>query len=418
MLVVGQVLRSSWWRETALAAVAFGAAQLALWLYVRDGFSTLGGIASSEMSTHLDYDIFWHSARAWLDGGNPFRDTGAPDISNNPPFFTLLFLPLALLDPLIGYRFWTLIMLLAQTGSLAWMASELRVRTGWAIATTTALLLSAPLLGTLAIGQMYPLLTLGLVAAWIADRRGKDLFSGCALGLVVAVKPSLAPVVLWPLVRKRWKTFAASAASGGVTTLVGILAVGLGPTLDWITILRTKFLDGSWDNASLPGAAARLFRENRFAEPLVEFPSALTLAVALGLVLLVVTMLKVRLDPAVGLWALVAASLLASPVTWHNYLLMLTPGVLLLFTKGRTALAVLLISVALIPQQWVGLWEEQHTVMASIALALYSYILVLYWVAFLTTDVERDPQPDDKPRSPRSSTRKMSSGIGVKANEN
>lgn len=403
MLVVGRLVRSLWWREAALAAVALGAVQLALWLYARDGFSTLDGIASNEMSTHLDYDIFWHSARAWLDGGNPFRDTGAPDISNNPPFFTLLLLPLAFLDPLVGYRFWTLLMLLAQVGALAWTADEVRMRTGWAIVGTVALLLSAPLLGTLAIGQMYPLLTLGLVTAWIADRRGNDLVSGCALGVVVAIKPSLAPIILWPLVRRRWKAFAATVASGGVATLVGIVAVGLGPTLDWITVLRTKFLDGSWDNASLPGAAARLFRQNRFAEPLLEFPWALTAALVLGVMLIAVTVLRAPLDGEAGLWALVASSLLASPVTWHNYLLVLMPGVLLLLARGRTASASLLVALALIPQQWIGLWEEQDTVVASIALALYSYILIAYWLAYLTTGMQRDLEPDSKVGSSRAS---------------
>lgn len=114
---------------------------------------------------------------------------------------------------------------------------------------------------------------------------------------------------------------------------------------------------------------------------------------------------------------MVAASLLASPVTWHNYLLILAPGVLLLFAEGRTALASLLVAVSLIPQQWVGLWEEQHTVLASIALALYSYILITYWLAFWTTGVRHDLRLNRGSKTLQSSEWRTNLKIGVKTNE-
>jgi hypothetical protein len=58
------------------------------------------------------------------------------------------------------------------------------------------LLLSSPLLATRALGQIYPLLALWLVAAWVADRQNSMEMSGAAFGLVVAFKPSLLPVLL------------------------------------------------------------------------------------------------------------------------------------------------------------------------------------------------------------------------------
>lgn len=379
-----------------LLAVSFGALTLTIWLYVRYGFATLAGISSDSMAVHMDFDVFWHSARAWWEGGNPFRDTGGPDISNNPPFWTLLFLPLGLLDSLVAYRFWIPIAVLAQAGALAWMADELRLRAGWAVAGAGTLLVSAPLLGTLAIGQMYTILTLGLVAAWVWDRRGSPVASGCALGLVVAVKPSLAPVVLWPLVRRRWREFVAALTSGAIATLAGVLAVGFGPTLDWLKVLGNKFLDGSWDNASLPGAAALLFRENRFVEPLATLPWALTAAVVLGIGLVVLSAARVRRDPEMGLWVLAAASLLASPVTWHNYLPVLAPGVLLLMARGRVGPAMLLVTLGLIPQQWIALWEDRDTVVAALALALYFYVLLAHWISFLLVEKELAHSPTSK----------------------
>ena len=95
-------------------------------------------------------------------------------------------------------------MIAVMIGALTWMADEARLRVGIALPVIVALLVTSPMLGTLALGQMYPILTLGLVAAWVADRRGWYLSSGLPLGLVVALKPSLAPIVLWPLFRRRW----------------------------------------------------------------------------------------------------------------------------------------------------------------------------------------------------------------------
>lgn len=107
-----------------------------------------------------------------MGGEKPLLRYRGPDSSANPPFWTLLISPLGLLEPLTAYRCFVVLTVLASVISLAWMAAELRLRAGWAAVGVGMLLLSSPLLGTLALGQMYPLLALGLVAAWVADRRG------------------------------------------------------------------------------------------------------------------------------------------------------------------------------------------------------------------------------------------------------
>lgn len=256
------------------------------------------------------------------------------------------------------------------------------MRAGVAVLAVGAMLFWAPLLGTLAIGQMYPILTLGLVAAWSFERRGKGTASGVALGLVVAAKPSLAPILLWPLVRKRWGTFAAALASGAAATVFGAVAAGPGAFFEWLEIAGDTRLDGLWDNASLPGAASRMFRENEFAEPLATFPGALATATLLGLAVIVSTAFLTRRNPHTALWAIAAASLLASPIAWHNYLVLLAPGVLLLLARGRAPLALALISLGLIPQAWTILWQDADTPLATLALTLYTFILGAHWLAF------------------------------------
>ena len=354
---------------------------------------TLERIYTPLMPIHADFDTFWRSARAFLDGGDVYR-TGSEFVNLNPPVWVLLTAPFALLEPLAGYRLFAALTAVLAAASLLWMARELRP---WKVGplvgsrAVMALLVSSPLLATLALGQMYPILSLGLVAAWVADRRGRDVATGLALGLVVALKPSLAPVILWPLVQRRWATFGAALISGGAATLVGALVLGTKTTLEWVNLLRNEPLSPYWDNASLPAAAPRLFTEHEFGESLATLPWMVPLFGAAGLALILLTAYRARHGSEGALWALVAAALLASPIAWHNYLVVLAPGVLLLLSRGRTAVAALLISLQLIPPQWPLLWQEGSPAVtavgptvAALAMTLYLCVLFAHWVAFVT----------------------------------
>jgi hypothetical protein len=85
---------------------------------------------------------------------------------------------------------------------------------------------------------------------------------------------------------------------------------------------------------------------------------------------------------------MVAVSLLASPIAWHNYLVLLGPGILLLLTRGRAATAFLLLALQFIPAQWPLIWEDRGTVVASLAMTLYLFILVAHWLALLAATRE------------------------------
>ncbi|HET7481083.1 MAG TPA: glycosyltransferase family 87 protein, partial [Rubrobacteraceae bacterium] len=289
------------------------------------------------------------------------------------------------------------ISLFITVGYLAWMAEELKLRAGWTALAMGMLLLSSPLLATLALGQMYSVLALGLVVAWNADRRDRPMLSGVALGLVVALKPSLAPIVLWPLVRRRWRAFAATMAAGILGALVGAVVLGVDTTVQWFEILLRSPLSTYWDNASLPSSVARMFTENEFARPLAVLPWLVPVAYIAGIGVIILTAVKVRHGSEAGLWALTAASLLASPIAWNNYLMLLAPGILLLMARGRVAVALLLLALQFIPPQWPLLWQGDDTALATLALTLYLYILAMHWAAFLTFGAEREAEPEYGP---------------------
>ena len=373
--------RSAGW-DAVMFTAGFWVLAASLWMQVGFMGAALGRIATESMQVHLDFDSFWRSARAMLEGRNIY-DTGVELVNLNPPVWTVLISPLGLLEPITAYRVFFLFSLLIVVGYLAWTVEELRLRPGWTAVGVVMLLLSSPLLATLALGQVYPVLALGLVAAWMADRRDGQEISGAALGLVVALKPSLLPVLLWPLARRRWKTLLAALISGAVATLLGVIVLGPRETLDYIGVLGEQPVSAYWDNASLPSAAARLFTENPYAQNVATLPWMVGIGFALGIIAIVLTAMRVRHGPEVGLWALVAASLLASPIAWHNYLVLLGPGILVLLARGRAAPAFLLLALQSIPAQWPLIWNDSGTVAASLAMTLYLYILIAHWLALL-----------------------------------
>lgn len=153
--------------------------------------------------------------------------------------------------------------------------------------------------------------------------------------------------------------------------------------------------DGYWDNNTLPGAAARLFRDNYFVEPIATLPWAEPMAYVLAVGIIILTALRVRHDPEMGLWVLVAASLLAASVSWHNYLVLLGPGILLLLARGWTSPALLLLALQFIPPVWSEPWRHGSSVTAALMLNFYLYVLLAHWLVFLLS-TSKEPRAAKK----------------------
>jgi arabinofuranan 3-O-arabinosyltransferase len=280
---------------------------------------------------HVDFDTFWHSAVALTQGADIY-DTPAKLTNLNPPILTVLLVPFAALDALTAYRVFAVLAGLLVVGSVLAVARELRLSPLVGGGAVLAVLASSPLHGTLVLGQIYPLLMVALLAWWIAERRGRPVLSAVLYGIAVALKPSLAPLLLLPAVQRRWVPLRAGIASAAATTLLGVLVAGPSSAVEWLTIALTEGVPDTVDNASFPGLAMR-------------FDVSPVLGLVAGLAVLAGTLVWIgrhrdRIDPAgTAPWAVVAAGLLFSPIAWHNYLLLLVPGVLVLITLGRGALA-------------------------------------------------------------------------------
>jgi hypothetical protein len=364
-----------------LALAAFATAAT---IYVQRGSFVLTRLVSTDWVSHTDFETFWRSAAALLEGRDIYSDTGAYLPNLNPPVMSLLLAPFGWLGFWPAYRLFVVVSVALAAAAMAMVAAELRTRPAAGIVVATAVLLSSPVIATLGLGQVYPILMAGIAAAWVLGHRGRTVWEGVALGVVVALKPSLAPVLLLPLVRRQWDTLTAAITAGGLATLAGWVAAGWQSLPNWLQLVLDHPVQTYVDNAALPGTLARLTAPSPGTVPLVELPGGAVLGLLLGAVLIAVTTWMVRRPPTTGpdtaLWAMTAAALLTSPLSWHNYLMLLMPAVLVLVARHRWPVAVLLLALPLIGMEWQWLWGDPAS---AVPMSLYCAILLTYWATLL-----------------------------------
>lgn len=191
-------------------------------------------IANRPLGDAVEY---WAAAKLTLNGENPYdlervtqleRQAGRPTepvLMYNPPWTLPFVLPLGYLDPRTAQTVWQaihlLILLLVSPLLGRLYGGEKGALSGW-LATFTFV----PAYVALALGQISPLMTLGITLFLLAQREGQDLWAGLACTLV-SIKPQVgllfwAALAWWILYQRRWKVLAGLA-----------LGIGLGLALAW-----------------------------------------------------------------------------------------------------------------------------------------------------------------------------------------
>jgi hypothetical protein len=90
--------------------------------------------------------------------------------------------------------------------------------------------------------------------------------------------------------------------------------------------------------------------------------------------------------------------LLLSPIAWHNYSMLLWPGVLVVLAAGRRGMAATMLALAVIPVSWNEVLPPDGPV-AAIGRSLYCAILLSYWLVLLalvrsSSTLDRSPGVD------------------------
>lgn len=322
-----------------------------------------------------DFGIFYRSAVALWQGGSLYP-AGQPNFL--PPGSIVLLSPLAVLPPIVAYRLFLIGSVVAVVAALAMVVRAVHSGSARATIVVGATMASPGLLVTLAQGQIYTLLALGLSTAWVLDRSGRSVGAGIVLGVVVAVKPILLPVLLWPAIRGHRRGSSAGLATAALITLVGVLVAGPAQTLRYLAVVRTGFPHEDLDNASLATAGLRLFTQGRQFAPVIDAPLLGWAVSAVAVAILLLTLLRARGD--LSLWSIVAASLMTSPIAWRGYLVLLVPGVLILAVRDRTRwLGAIALALLLLPHQTPALWSDTTSLGFRLAAMLGPVVLLGLW---------------------------------------
>jgi hypothetical protein len=263
-------------------------------------------------SIGFDFEgTLWDPGRAILDGESPYPAPTVADLQVGnpaiyPPLLMVLVSPLTVLPWALGLAVWTGVLVAALVGSLYVLGiRDLRC---YAFA-----LLSAPAIGSFVLGNatliLLPLVALGW--RW----RERWLRTGVLVGVAVAAKFFLWPLLLWLVGARRYR--AASVAVGA--TVLGLL-------VPWALI----GFDGLPDYPDMLRVATDLYAVHSYSVATILHvlglgaQSASRFTLAAGLAVAVVALVAGRRGrESTSLSLAVLAALIGSPILWPYYLVFL-----------------------------------------------------------------------------------------------
>jgi len=404
--LTGDLIRGLAWGLVAILWLAY------LQVYVRMGRLTLADPAGS------DFTIFYYTVRMVADG-LPMYGTSparygiawqADHLGNlNPPHFQLLLLPLASLSYAHAYLVWAAVSIACLEASMALVFRELRIAPTWKRllvwgAFTIGL---APFTTVAVTGELTFVLLLPATLLWRAWRRGEWRAAGAWLGVCASLKLFFLLFVPLLVLRRRWASLSALAASVAAIVAIGSLVFGLDTYRLWLQSFERV---GWWwmaMNASWHGLISRFFESGGAIVPVwrappVVAPLALTGSVAIA----AATLLAVwrtgdtssERDRAVSL--LLVGAVLASPLGWVYYLPLAWGPVLAWMgagsgwqgfrNLGRTGRLALVGAIVLLylPQEVAN--SGQPSRLATLTLASgYFWATITLWLAMLSSGGDR-----------------------------
>jgi hypothetical protein len=337
-----------------------------------------------------DFHTFVASGQALSEGANPYAPELVPSatvlnrthyrVNMNPPVTLLAFEPLSHVDPTTAFRLSGLasLVLYALGIGLLWRAyphSMTPLRFAW-------LLAYAPLWGTVEQGQIWVLIGLATTLAWLLLRTKHPVWAGLLIGFVVAIKPNF---VIWPALL----VLTGGSVAAGVALVTAVL-LSLAPVVVYGPAVYSQYLalilseasvwPGMPGNASLPGLGARI------GLPMLGVVASIAL---IALVLLLVRSRRPTLAAAsdIGL----ALSLLASPLAWPPYMVVLLPA---FFSRPWTRAMQLAAAVLVLPTWYV--WQQAVTSDGFLSLALgslHAIALLFVFAHLLAPSIPSSPSP-------------------------
>ena len=292
------------------------------------------GVGQASWEVGYDLSVYRDGARDLLAGRDLYgRETYRGHWFVYPPFAAILFVPLLLLPAAVDLVLWDAVLVAVATWG-CWRVLRSVAGPGWWLGTGIAfVLLSDPFREALVLGQISPLVVLGLVLGCLYGGRGGALLA--ALSGAVKVTPAL---VIASLLNRRARGWFALpvVVVGAVVTLLGALVAPRSAVSYFGGLL--------WDPDRV--AEPRTTTNNSLAGAFAHAGTSSSLASALGVVcavpLLVLVVVVARrcdwLDRSARLRFGLLVSVvtcLVSPVTWSHHALAAPIAVVVLLAGRR-----------------------------------------------------------------------------------
>ncbi len=296
------------------------------------GLLVLGGAISTWLGRSpgwaYDFHAYYDAALRFLATGTPYQ----PEIVSGPfrpgpfglylysPVLALLFVPLTWLGEHGAILVWLALRVAGLLAICAFMPISRRLR----LAVFGVAALSAPVLFDLNLGNVSLLVTLAAVLIWRwLDRP----LAGVALAAALVVRPVMAVVGAWWLVRVQWRPMAATSIAFGAIVLVSLVWLPLDTWLSWLTVLRNvSDVTGVKANVDL-GSAVLLLGGSPALAQIALYAGYAIAALAV--------LLSLRRDRELSYVVTLMATLLLSPLLWDHYLTNLLVPAAFLASRGR-----------------------------------------------------------------------------------
>ena len=275
-----------------------------------------------------DFHAYYDAALRFLRVGSPYQAETLSGPFRPGPFGLYLYSPVlaALFVPLtwLGEQGAILVWLGLRVAALVLTCGLMPIPRQLRLAVFGVAAMSAPVLYDLDLGNVSLLVTLAAVLVWRwLDRP----LGGIALAASLVVRPVMAVIAGWWLLRGVWRPAVATAIAFGAMVLVSLVWLRLDLWFSWLTVLRNvSDVTGVYRNSDLGSAVLMLGGPAGLAQ-VALFAGY---AVAIGAVLL-----SLRRDRELSYVVTLMATLLLSPLLWDHYLTNLLVPAAFLASRGK-----------------------------------------------------------------------------------
>ncbi len=260
---------------------------------------------------YTDFGKFYQSAQFFDQGKNIYtkiflsqKETtnsgiqthikqAAPDL--NPPFFTLLVLPLGLLTYSSALLLWSALSIAGGILSIILLQKALKLNDPPIYLTLSFILaffVYYPTFAVIQFGQVTLVLLPLVVAAWLSAKNKYLATAGILLGIVASLKIIFGLFLIYFLMRREWRATIAFIATIIICSLIPLLFFGTKSYVDYYQIIHHIHWYASNWNASLLGFLFRLFGSHENNASVFAIPHLANILFWLLSIILLLTFIK------------------------------------------------------------------------------------------------------------------------------